>query len=215
MEEFFDLGKALAFQPPATGRNIGIVTDAGGPGVMAVDEIEGRGLTVNRFSDELMQKFERLKQKGQLPKFATNQNPVDVTGSANSEMFETVTRILFEASEINGIIVLGLHHTPGLHEDFVDRIANLAKQYIKPVVACDIGETEMALYVRSRFDKLGVPSYGSPEDAARSIAALAWYGEYLRKHGRFEDYLKAFLKRHGRKPVTEEDRLLAELRRPL
>jgi acyl-CoA synthetase (NDP forming) len=215
MEEFFDLGKVFAFQPPATGKNIGIVTDAGGPGVMAVDEIEWKGLTVSRFSDELMQKFERLKEKGYLPKFATNQNPVDVTGSANSEMFETVTKILFDAPEIDGILVLGLHHTPGLHEDFVDRIANLARQYLKPIVACDIGETEMALYVRSRFDKLGVPSYGSPEDAARSIAALSWYGEYLKKQNCFEDYVKIFMKRHGRKLAKPEDKLLAELHRPL
>ncbi|MGQ9565742.1 MAG: acetate--CoA ligase family protein [Candidatus Bathyarchaeales archaeon] len=215
MEEFFDLGKVFAFQPPATGKNIGILTDAGGPGVMAVDEIEARGLTVRRFSDELIQKFERLKEKGYLPKFATNLNPVDVTGSANSEMFETVTKILFESQEVDGILVLGLHHTPGLHEDFVDRIANVARQYIKPIVACDIGETEMALYVRSRFDKMGIPCYGSPEDAARSIAALAWYGEYLRKYGLFDGYLEVYMKRLGRRPFSKEDKLLAELRRPL
>ena len=49
MDEFFDMGKALAMQPPAVGRNIGILTDAGGPGVMTVDECEFFGLTVNRF----------------------------------------------------------------------------------------------------------------------------------------------------------------------
>jgi acyl-CoA synthetase (NDP forming) len=214
MEEFFDLGKALAFQPPTAGSNVGIVTDAGGPGVMAVDECELRGVTVNRFSDELAQKFEKLKDTGKLPKFAAVLNPVDVTGSADSAMFEAVTRILLEASEVDGIIVLGLHQTPALQEDFVDKIANLAKQQIKPIVACDIGETEMALYIRSRFDKLGIPSYGSPEAAARSIAALAWYGRYLKRHGSLESYIELFIERHGIK-ATQEDKLIAELRRPL
>ena len=52
MEEFFDIGKALAMQPPATGRNIGILTDAGGPGVMTVDEFETLGLTADHFCPE-------------------------------------------------------------------------------------------------------------------------------------------------------------------
>jgi acetyl coenzyme A synthetase (ADP forming)-like protein len=215
MEEFFDLGKALALQPPATGKNVGIITDAGGPGVMAVDECELRGLSVNKFSDELVQKFERLKEKGKLPKFATNLNPVDVTGSANSEMFEVATKILFDASEIDGIVFLGMHQAPGIQEDFVDKIGNLAKEYMKPIVACDIGETEMALYIRSRFDKNAIPSYGSPEAAARAMGALAKYGEYLRRYGCFEECVSTMMRRRGVKPIKQEDKLLTELHRHL
>jgi acyl-CoA synthetase (NDP forming) len=127
-----------------------------------------------------------------IPPFATNLNPVDLTGSATSEMFEYGTKILLQDSEINGVIVLGMHHLPALQEDFVDLVANLAKSYTKPVVVCDIGETEMALHIRSRFDKLGVPAYFSPEDAARAMVALVNYGLYLKKCGRFEQYLTTF-----------------------
>ena len=56
----------------------------------------------------------------------------------------------------------------------------------------------MALYTRSRFDKLGVPSFPSPEDAARSMSALARYGEYLQKEGCAEEHINDFLKRKGR-----------------
>jgi len=195
MEEFFDIGRALALQPPAEGKNVAIVTDAGGPGILAVDECELRGLNVKKFSDELIQKFEQLKDEGKIPRFATNLNPVDLTGSVRSEMFEIAVKILFEASEVDGIIALGLHHAPELQGDFVDRIANVARNYRKPIVACDIGETEMALYVRSRFEKLGIPAYGSPEDAARSMHALVKYGEYLKKKNCFERYVDEFLKR--------------------
>ncbi|MEM3824417.1 MAG: CoA-binding protein, partial [Candidatus Bathyarchaeia archaeon] len=142
MEEFFDAGKALAMQPPASGKNVGIVTDAGGPGIMAVDECELRGLTVKRFSEATIQKFEKLKEEGRLPKFATNLNPVDITGSGTSEMFETAVEILFQDQEIHGIILLGLHHTPALQEDYIDRVARVASKYDKPIVVCDIGETE-------------------------------------------------------------------------
>jgi len=192
MEEFFDVGKAFAFQPPAAGKNVGIITDAGGPGVMAVDEGTLRGLNVKRFADETLQEFERLKREGKIPRFASSLNPVDLTGSATSEMFELSTKIVFEDPDIDGVVLLGMHHTPGLQEDFVDRVAKVSKDYSKPIVACDIGETEMALFIRSRYDKLGIPSFSSPEDAARGMAALVNYGLYLKKNGYFEQYLDSF-----------------------
>jgi acetyl coenzyme A synthetase (ADP forming)-like protein len=194
MEEFFDAGKALALQPPAAGKNVGIITDAGGPGIMTVDECEINGLDVKRFSEETIQKFEKLKNTGKLPKFATNLNPVDLTGSVTSKMFEHATEILFEDHEIHGIILLALHHTPALQEDFIDRVAKVASKYDKPIVACDIGETEMALHTRYRFDKLGIPSYFSPEDAARAMNALMKYGLYLRKKKRLKEHLERFRK---------------------
>ncbi len=193
MEEFFDAGKALAMQPPAAGKNVGIITDAGGPGILAVDECELKGLVVKRFSDKTIQKFEKLKNDGKLPKFATNFNPVDITGSGTSEMFELASEILFQDLEINGIVLLGLHHTPALQEDFIDRVAKVASGYDKPIVACDIGETEMALHTRSRFDKLKIPAYSSPEDAARAMNALVRYGLYLEKNGCLKEYMKDFL----------------------
>ncbi len=199
MEEFFDTGKALDMQPPAAGKNVGIITDAGGPGIMAVDECELKGLNVKRFSEKTIQKFEKLKEEGKLPRFATNLNPVDVTGSVTSEMFEHATEILFQDPEINGLILLGLHHTPALQEDYIDRVAKVAGKYDKPIVACDIGETEMALHTRFRFDKLGIPAYSSPEDAARAMNALVRYGLYLKKNKCLRDYMQNFLKNTRKK----------------
>ena len=183
MEGFFDLAKALALQPTARGNNIAIVTDAGGPGIMASDECETLGLNVNRFSEKTMEKFENLVEKGEIPPFAAYHNPVDLTGIATSKMYELSTEILLKDPEIDGIIVLGLHHTPLLTEDFIDRIAELSKGYEKPIVACDIGGTEMANYIRSRFNKLGIPAYTSPEDAAYAMSGLVEYGVYLKKRG--------------------------------
>lgn len=204
MEDLFDCGKALAMQPPTTGKNIGIITDAGGPGIMAVDECELRGLTVNRFSSETLEKLEDLKEREKLPKFATNLNPIDITGSGTAETFEQVTKILFEDPDIHGIILIGLHHQPGLQEDFIDRIAEVADNYCKPIVACDIGETEMALYSRFRFDRLGIPSYFSPEGTARAMKALASYGTYLKRNDCFESYVRNFVeKRHSNLAVKQ------------
>ena len=195
MEEFFDSGKALSMQPPALGKNIGILTDAGGPGIMAVDECINSGLSVDRFSEETLQKFQKLKDQGVLPKFAATSNPVDLTGSVTDDMFEVAADLMFQAPEVHGIILLGLHHLPGLREKYIDSVAKVASKYSKPIVMCDIGETEMALYTRFRFDKLGVPSYPSPEDAARAMKALVSYGAYLKKNNCAEEYISEFLKK--------------------
>jgi acyl-CoA synthetase (NDP forming) len=193
MDEFFHMGKALAMQPPAAGKNVGIVTDAGGPGIMAVDECELKGLDVIRFSEKTVGKFEKLKVEGKLPEFASNLNPVDVTGSGTDEMLDLSTKILFQDPEICGIILLGLHHMPALQGDFIDDVAKMALAYDKPIVACDIGETEMALHIRARFDKQGIPAYSSPEDAARAMNGLVKYGRYLQKKQCLEEYMQSFL----------------------
>jgi acetyltransferase len=160
---------------------------------MAVDECVLRGLNVKRFSERTIEKFEELKKEGRLPKFATNFNPVDITGSGTSDMFELATEIVFQDPEIDGILMLGLHHTPALKEDYIDKVAEVASNFEKPMVACDIGETEMALSTRLRFDRLGVPAYSSPEDTARAMSALVRYGVYLQKKGHLQEYIKNFL----------------------
>jgi acetate---CoA ligase (ADP-forming) len=197
MEEFFDIGKALAMQPPAMGKNIGILTDAGGPGVMTVDECELLGLTVDRFSAETEKKFQELKDQNIILKIAATSNPVDLTGSVIDDMFVMAADIMFQDPQIYGIILLGLHHMPGLREVYIDGIVKIASNYTKPIVMCDIGETEMALYTRSRFDKLCVPSFTSPEDAARAMKSLVTYGQYLKKNGCADEYIASLKKIYG------------------
>jgi acyl-CoA synthetase (NDP forming) len=198
MEEFFDAGKALAMQPPALGANIGVLTDAGGPGIMAVDECETNALSVERFTEETLQKFQKLKDQGVLPKFATTSNPVDLTGSVTDDMFEVAADTILQDTKVNGMILLGLHHAPSLREKYIDNVGKVASKSTKPIVMCDIGETEMALYTRFRFDKLGIPSYPSPEDAARAMKALVSYGAYLKKNGCAEEYMNEFIKKKNK-----------------
>jgi acyl-CoA synthetase (NDP forming) len=118
-------------------------------------------------------------------------------------MYELATELVFQDPEIHGVVLLGLHHTPALQEDYIDKVATVASKYNKPIVTCDIGETEMALHIRSRFDKLGIPAYASPEDAARAMGALVKYGLYLKKKGFFEEYMRNFLKEKRKLPTRE------------
>lgn len=190
MEAFFDMAKALALQPPAAGRGIVVLTDAGGPGVMTVDECESLGVEIARLPEDLAAQFEEMKKDGTLPSFATNVNPVDLTGSVTSEMFEKSVEVLLDHPQVHGVIFIGLHHVPAVREDFVDRVHSVWKKHRKPLVYCDIGETEMARELRRRFEKLGVPAYPSPERAAVAMVGLVRYGVFLQEEGCLEAYLQ-------------------------
>jgi acyl-CoA synthetase (NDP forming) len=107
---------------------------------------------------------------------------------------------MFNDPKTHGIILLGLHHMPGLQEKYISGTVEVARKYNKPIVAVDIGETDLAIYTRSHFDRLGVPSFDSPEAAARAMKALVWYGEYLKKNGGLETYIANYKKAVASKP---------------
>jgi len=179
LEEFFDMGRALQLQPPATGNRIAILTNAGGPGIITADTCVESGLHVDRLSDSILKKLEEMRNRGELLAIMTGANPIDLSGQGTSEMFAKVLRILMDDSEVDGVIVMAFHHAPPILDDAVKAIAETHKGYAKPVVACDIGGTEMAEEFRTRFEKYGIPAYETPERAGMAMFALARYGQYL------------------------------------
>ena len=194
MEEFLDAAKALAFQPPARDKRVGILTDGGGAGVMATDALESLGLEVPEFSGETRGELEGLVKRGVVPPFATIGNPVDLTGSATTEMYVEVFRVMLESDQVDAVLVIALHHVPAITDplELVEEMCKVAKEYKKPVVVCDIGSSEAAVAVRDGFDEHYVPSYPSPERCAHALRALVEYGAYLKKRGVLEDYLNSW-----------------------
>jgi len=183
VEELFDVTKALSMQPPARGRRVAVLTDGGGAGVMTADELESRGAEVVPLSSETRAKLEALMREGIIPPISSVANPVDVTGSATDDAFVEALKVLVEAPEVDGIIVLPLHHVPGLTSDLPNRIAEVAKKGNKPVLVADIGQGAYGVAFRERFDELGVPAYPTPERAARAMVGLIKYGEALKRLG--------------------------------
>ncbi|MEZ0345460.1 MAG: CoA-binding protein [Infirmifilum sp.] len=194
IEELFDFAKAFATQPPPQGPRIAIVTDGGGAGVMATDMAEFLGLQVPELKGETRAKLEDLRREGRVPEFAQLSNPVDLTGSATSEMFVDATRVLLESPDVDAVAILALHQVPGIPDpvDLARKLSSLAKGYSKPVVAVDTGWSEAALLERKEFDKNGIPAYPTPERAIKALWALEKYGEWLRQRGTFKEYLNTF-----------------------
>ncbi|MEM2955871.1 MAG: hypothetical protein QXM25_04050, partial [Nitrososphaerales archaeon] len=110
-----------------------------------------------------------------------NSNPVDLTALATSDMYVKALRILLDDKDIDGVLVITLPQTPSILDDVIEKVADVALEQKKPVVACVMGGTEMAEEFRVRFEKSGIPSYSMPERAARAIYSLMEYGMYLGK----------------------------------
>jgi len=179
LEEFFDMGRALQFQKPALGNRISILTNAGGPGIIAADTSIESGLRVDSLSEDTLAKLKDMKARGELLEIMTGANPIDLSGQGTSEMFAKVLKILIDAPEVDGLIVMAFHQAPPILDDVVQAIAETHKDCVKPILACDVGGTEMAEEFRSRFEKYGIPAYETPERVARAMYALAKYGQHL------------------------------------
>jgi len=182
VEEFFDFARALVMQPPGLTNNVAVVTNAGGPGIIATDALEGSGLEVRKFSERIMSKFSDLKADKRLLPVLSGANPIDLTAEATSHMFALTLSILLDDPSIGGIVLIALHHAPTILDDAVGMIAEVIAKRAKPVTVCDMGETEMAETMRTMFEKRGIPSFSMPERAARALWALICYGRYLRAH---------------------------------
>jgi acyl-CoA synthetase (NDP forming) len=183
VEELFDFARALALQPPSYTSNVAVLTNAGGPGIIAADALEESGLLVQRLPERVLAKFAEYKEKKMLLSVQSGFNPIDLSAEATSEMFALAISTILEDPEVGGLVLITLHHAPTILDDAVDKIAKTVPKYGKPVTVCDMGGTEMAETMRMAFEKRGLPSYSVPERAARALWALTYYGTFLKSHG--------------------------------
>lgn len=194
LEEMFDFAKALSMQPPAKGPRVGIITDGGGAGVMATDMAEILGLKVPELKGKTREELEKLKERGEFPEFSQLGNPVDLTGSATTEMFVKATEILVKSDKVDIVVVLALHQVPGIPDpiELARKIAAISKGSRKPIIGVDTGWSEAAILEREEFDRRGIPSYPIPERAIKASYALYLYGKYLLKKNAFDSYIDRF-----------------------
>ncbi|MHA1617499.1 MAG: acetate--CoA ligase family protein [Candidatus Njordarchaeales archaeon] len=188
--ELLDMAKALALQPPAKGRNVGVVTNGGGPGILVSDFAERAGLRVPRLSSQTVEELKKYVSEGVIPSIATFPNPIDLSGSATDESYVVATQLLLEDPNIDIVVVLALHHPPTISKDMPRKMINVIKDYQKPTLVIDVGSAEVSVWVRKKFDDAGIPAYPLPERAIFGAKALVKYGEWLRKQGVLEQYLQ-------------------------
>ena len=173
MEELFDLTLAFSYAPPIPGPRLAVVTNAGGPGVMAVDAVERSGLAMAALSDTTRDALARC-----LPPAASVANPVDVLGDATPERYAQALELVAADSGVDAVVMM---LTPQAITDaarIADSVVELAKVSKKPLFAVFMGGEAVAAG-RRILDGARVPLFPYPERAVRAAAALWSYRRYL------------------------------------
>ena len=164
IEQLFDFSVALARQPLPKNEAVAIVTNAGGPGIMATDAIERAGL---RLASLAKATIESLRQA--LPAAASTLNPVDLLGDATTDRYRSAIDIVISDPNVGALVVI---LTPQFSTpiDEVARVVGDAASLRKmPVLACFMGEASMHRAV-DILTEHAIPNYIVPE---RAIAALS------------------------------------------
>lgn len=171
MESLFDMALALAYQPPLLGDRIAIITNAGGPGILATDALERAGLSLARFEYETIHSLEKY-----LPDAASAANPVDVLGDALADRYKFALEQVANDPNVDGLLVLLTPQAMTEIEATAVVIAESGKNCVKPLLSCFMGEVRVAKGI-DILTANGIPNYPFPERAARAFQAMAYYRE--------------------------------------
>jgi acetyltransferase len=169
MQELFDMALAIGYQPPLAGQRVAIVTNAGGPGILATDALERAGLSMARFEIETIHALEQY-----LPDAASAANPVDVLGDAHADRYRFALEKVAADPNTDGLLVLLTPQAMTEIEATAEAVGELADKSSKPVLACFMGEARVSKGIEI-LDQHGVPNYPFPERAARALRAMADY----------------------------------------
>jgi acetyl coenzyme A synthetase (ADP forming)-like protein len=178
VSELFNYALAFSTQPLPRGNRIAIITNSGGPGIMATDALIRPGITLAALSDETKRKLRQV-----LPPTAGVQNPVDVIGDAGHERYEAAIRYTLEDDGVDGaIVILAPAATTEILEtaQIVPRVAGDIK---KPILCSFMGLVDVSEGVEY-LEQHGMPSYAFPEEASRTIAAMIRYADNLIQKGK-------------------------------
>ena len=177
IDEMFDVAACLDAQPLPAGRRVAIVTNAGGPGILAVDACEAAGLTVGEFSDAT-----RARLAAFLPATASLGNPVDMVASAGADQYRQSIEVALGDPDVDALIVI---HTPvelGRSPEILDAIRDgiaagrKAGAVQKPILACLMGEAGHPRPLEVGTER--IPTYVFPENVARALGKVAAYAAW-------------------------------------
>ncbi len=172
--ELFYMAEVLGKQPRPAGRRLTILTNAGGPGVLATDSLITNGGELAQLSPEAMEAFNQL-----LPSAWSHNNPVDILGDASPERYGKALEIAAKDPNSDGILVI---LTPQAMTDptkTAEQLEPYAQSLGKPLIATWMGGNEVAPG-EAILNKASVPTFPYPDTAARVFDYMAHYSENLR-----------------------------------
>lgn len=171
--ELFNCSSILAKQPRPTGSNLAIITNAGGPGVLATDTIVENGGKLAELSEETINELNKF-----LPKHWSKGNPMDIIGDSDEEAYRKTIEVALKDKNIDGIIVISVPQVMANPKKLAENIIDISKKATKPILTSFVGE-ESVQYARQLLNRNDVPTYSTPEEAVESYMHLYHYSRNL------------------------------------
>jgi len=175
MEELFDLSLAFAYQPPIKGDRIAIITNAGGPAVIATDAVEKQGLKIAPLSEQTMKTL-----KENLPPAANTHNPVDVLGDATEQGYKIALDNVMKDNAVDGIVVILTPQTITRPLETAHVVVENANRYKKTVVTSFMGGVSVEVAI-DFLRQSRIPNYEFPERAVRALRGMVDYAKIVQR----------------------------------
>ncbi len=173
IQDLFDISKILETQSPPRGPRLAIITNAGGPGIMATDALLERQGELAELSQDTMDELSRI-----LPPHASRINPVDIIGDADVKRYVEAIRICIEDEGVDGILVIYTPQGEASPRKLAQAIVKLSAKRRKPILASFIGGKKVATGLKI-LNERDTPAYASPEQAVRSYMYMCQYARNL------------------------------------
>lgn len=167
--QLFTAAKALSCGFCPVGSRLAIVTNGGGPGVMATDRAVDLGLPMARLSDATMAYLDQ-----HLPPNWSHGNPVDIIGDAQAERYRHAVKACLEDEGVDGVLAILTPQAMSRPLEAAHTLIELAGNCCKPLLACWMGEAKVAA-ARDAFAKSGIPYFRTPEPAVEVFSHLSTY----------------------------------------
>jgi len=172
-QEMFDWARALAWCPLPSGNNVAVLTNAGGPGVMAADAVEANGLVLTSLAESTEERLCEI-----LSAAASVNNPVDMLATASPQQYASSLRLLLNDGNVDAVLLI-LPPPPMFTAIGVARqIIPIIKAATKPVVVALMGDN-LIQEAQDAFRGAHIPTYPFPETGASALAALAHQANIL------------------------------------
>jgi len=169
IEDLFNCAQVLGMQPRPSGKKLCIITNAGGPGVMATDELIEKGGELASLNSKGVKELDAV-----LPKCWSRSNPVDILGDAKAERYDSALRVCAKKSDADGILAIFTPQDGSDATGSAKAIIENAKLTDKPVFASFIGETSVREAVNTLHSN-NIPNYFTPEDAVSTFMNMYRY----------------------------------------
>ncbi|MBW3666288.1 MAG: GNAT family N-acetyltransferase [Actinobacteria bacterium] len=177
IEELFDAANLLANQPVPAGDRVGIVTNAGGPGIMAADALEASGLRLPDLSEELRSEIGK-----KLPAAASTRNPVDLIAAGGPEEFAHATALLLESGEVDSVMAIYVPTSPQGAGEVAAALARCQRGYAGEVALLSVFMRDGAGRSLAGAEGMrSIPTYTFPEAAALALSRAVNHGEWRQR----------------------------------